>query len=272
MNGFGFYEKYVTLMGNLKDKPDRATPYKIDYLRKIIKDGKVYKFISFDGEPSLVRTKIDTLKQGKIWFSFYKTLNDETEFLINYDVNKIAMETGRSVSNVHLLINYFTQMYDVYSLTYECQDYMWKDYASNGNGICIEFSVGDYDYLYPVEYLDKENIDFNKMIISGINNGDFAFAIIPWVIKNPYNVTLNMDSTKEKEVRMLYCPYDLGEVNGGTIEMNIKERLGYKGIAKPYVDFDLSISKIIFGDKCNSKLIEELKSYLNTKGIGYTYL
>ncbi len=34
MNGFGFYEKYVTLMGNLRDKPDRTTPYKIDYLRK----------------------------------------------------------------------------------------------------------------------------------------------------------------------------------------------------------------------------------------------
>ena len=108
----GFYEKYVTLMDNLRDKPDRAAPYKIDYLRKTIKDGKVYKFISFDGEPSLIRTKIDTLKQGKIWFSFYKTLNDET---------------GRSISNVHLLINYFTEMYDVYSLTYECRDYMWKD-------------------------------------------------------------------------------------------------------------------------------------------------
>ena len=48
MNGFGFYEKYVTLMGNLRDKPDRATPYKIDYLRETIKNGKVYKFISFD--------------------------------------------------------------------------------------------------------------------------------------------------------------------------------------------------------------------------------
>lgn len=101
---------------------------------------------------------------------------------------------------------------------------------------------------------------------------DFAFAIIPWVIKNPYNVTLNMDSTKEKEVRMLYCPYDLGEVNGGTIEMNIKERLGYKGIAKPYADFDLNISKIIFGNKCKNQMIEELKSYLNAKGISYTYL
>lgn len=104
MNGFGFYEKYVTLMGNLRDKPNRSTPYKINYLRKTIKSGKVYKFISFDGKPSLVRTKIDTLKQGKIWFSFYKTLNDETEFQINYDANKIAMKTGRSVSNVHLLI------------------------------------------------------------------------------------------------------------------------------------------------------------------------
>lgn len=272
MNGLGFYEKYVTLMGNLRDKPDRATPYKIEYLRKTIKNGKVYKFISFDGEANLVRAKIDTLMRGKIWFSFYKTLNDETEFQINYDANKIAMQTGRSVSNVHLLINYFTEMYDVYSLTYEYQDYMWKDYASNGNGICIEFSVGDYDYLYPVEYLEKENIDFDKMIISGINNGDFAFAIIPWVIKNPYNITLNMDSTKEKEVRMLYCPYDYGEVNGGTIEMNIKERSGYSGIAKPYVDFGLNISKIILGDKCNSELIKELKVYLNANGINYTYL
>lgn len=71
---------------------------------------------------------------------------------------------------------------------------------------------------------------------------------------------------------MLYCPYDFGEVNGGTIEMNIKERLGYKGIAKLYADFDLNIPKIIFGNKCNNQMIEELKSYLNAKGISYTYL
>lgn len=272
MSRLGFYEKYVMLMGNLRDKPDKATPYKIDYLRKAIRDGKVYKFISFDEEENLVRTKINTLKQGKIWFSFYKTLNDETEFQINYDATKIAMKTRRSVSNVHLLINYFTEMYDVYSLTYEYHNYMWKDYASNGNGICIEFNVEDYDYLYPVEYLEKENIDFDQMIISGISNGDFAFSIIPWVIKNPYNITLNMDSTKEKEVRMLYCPYDFGEVNGGKIEMNIKERLGYNGIAKPYVDFGLNISKIVLGDKCDSELIKELKEYFNANEIDYTYL
>lgn len=272
MSKVGFYEEYVKLMGNLRDKPDRATPYKTEYLKKIICKGKVYKFISFEGESALIRKKVDTLKQGKIWFSFYKTLNDKTEFQINYDVNIIALKTGRTIDNINLLINYFTEMYDVYSLTCEYQDYMWKDYASNGNGICIEFEVGDYEHLYPVQYQEKSEIDFNEMIISGINNGDFAFAIIPWVIKDPYNKTVEIDSTKEKEVRILYCPYDLGEVNGGRLEMNIKERLGYKGIAKPYIDFGLKISKVVFGDKCSDELCHELEEYFESSQIRYSYL
>lgn len=267
-----FYEEYVKLMGDLRDKTDRATPYKIEYLKKIISKGKVYKFISFEGEATLTKIKVDTLKQGRIWFSFYKTLNDKTEFQINYDAEKVALKTGRSVADVKLLINYFTEMYDVYSLTYKYQDYMWKDYASNGNGICIEFEVVDYDYLYPVQYQEKSEIHFDEMIISGINNNDFAFAIIPWVIKNPFNRTAEMDSTREKEVRILYCPYDLGEVNGGRLEMNIKERLGYKGIAKPYKDFGLKISKVILGDKCSDKLYRELEKYFVSNKIEYTYL
>lgn len=258
-------------MGNLKNQPDRATHYKIDYLKKIIRNNKVYKFISLDNESS-ARTRIDTLKRGEIWFSYYKILNDKTEFQISYKVKKISRKTGRTTDNVNLLINFLTEMYDVYSLTYEYQNYMWEDYASNGNGICIEFNVGDYDYLYPVEYLEKANIDFDKIIISGIKNGNTTLSIIPWVIKNPYNRTANIDSTKEKEVRILYCPYDLGEVNGGRIEMNIKERMGYKGIAKPYADFGLSISKVIIGNKCNRELRYELESYFNSKGIAFTYL
>ena len=267
----GFYENYVNLMGNLTE-PDRATPYKINYLKKIIKKDKVYKFISFEGDASLVRTKIETLKQGKIWFSFYKTLNDETEFYMNYNAKKISQITGRSTNSVHLLVNYLTEMYDVYSLTYEYQKSMWQDYAAGGNGICIEYNVGDYDYLYPVEYLEKTDIDFEQMIISAITGKNLALAIIPWVIKNPVNITANMDSTKEKEVRMLYCPYDLAELNSGRVEMNIKERLHYKGIAKPYTDFELSVSKIVIGNKCCYDTVKELEIFCDANGISYTYL
>ncbi len=264
-----FYEKYVHLCGNLKDKPDRATPYKIDYLKSIIKNGKVYKFIAFNGDNLLTEAKLKTLKAGKIWFSFYKALNDDTEFEIRYNADKVSKATGRSRDNVDLLVNFLTELYDVYSLSYEYQDYMWDIYAANGNGICIEFDVGDYEYLYPVEYTEKLNIDFNQMVISGINELNPALSIVPWVIKNPFNISANIDSTKEKEVRILYCPYDIGELNFGIIQENIKEKLGYQGIEKPYSDFKLKISKVIMGEKCNKNIADDLKRYFTKNNIPY---
>lgn len=267
VSSLGFYDEYLKLMGNLKDKPDLATPYKIEYLKNIIRDGKVYKFISFEENADI---KINTLLDGKIWFSFYKILNDETEFEIDYKVKKVVGKTGYKKEYIDLIVNYLTEMYDVYSLTYMYQEYMWEDYAANGNGICVEFEVGDYDYLYPVEYCDKSKIDFTRMVVSALKQSGMELSIIPWVVKNPYNQTSDMDSTREKEVRMLYCPYDLAEFNGGTIAYNIKERKDYKGIAKPYEDFKLKIVKVIIGDKCREEYVSELQNHFDVQGINYT--
>ena len=60
MYGIGFYDEYLKRMGNLKDKSDMATPYKIEYLKKIIKNNKVYKYISFQENADI---KIQTLKR-----------------------------------------------------------------------------------------------------------------------------------------------------------------------------------------------------------------
>ena len=68
---------------------------------------------------------------------------------------------------------------------------------------------------------------------------------------------------------MLYCPYDLAEFNGGTIAYNIKERKGYKGIAKTYEDFKLKIAKVIIGDKCRVEHVSELQKYFDVHGINY---
>lgn len=145
----------------------------------------------------------------------------------------------------------------------------WYNYAVNGNGICIEFDVGNYEYLYPIEYVEKLNVDFDQMVISAINESDMALSIIPWVIKNPYNQCANIDSTKEKEVRILYCPYDNGEVNCGIIQKDIKEQLRYRGIEKPYSDFKLEISKVIIGENCNKEIADDLKRYFAKNGILY---
>lgn len=271
MKELEFYDRYVKLLGNLRDIPDRATPFKIDYLKRIIKNNKVYKFISFDCDSEKISSKINTLKQGKIWFAFYKLLNDKTEFEILYDIEYISKITGHNQEYINLLVNFVTQMYDVFSLSYEYHEYMWEDYAANGNGICIEFTVRNYDYLYPVEYIEKAKIDFNQMVINALQGDPRALSIIPWVIKNPYNFTENLDSTKEKEVRMLYSPFDKGELNLGKLEYNLKEKMGYKGIAELYKDFELKISNIIIGDKCNSAIANEIIEYSKENKIKYIF-
>ena len=181
MYGIEFYDEYLLHMGNLKNKLDLATPYKIEYLKTLIKNNKVYKFISFQEHSEI---KLKTLMEEKIWFSFYKTLNDDTEFQINYKIKKVVSKTGCSKDYIKLITNYLTEMYDVFSLTYSYEDYMWREYAAGGNGVCVEYNVGDYDFLYPVEYCDKSAIDFTQMIIEAIKNEGMALSIIPWVVKN----------------------------------------------------------------------------------------
>lgn len=268
MYGIGFYDEYLSRMGNLKNKLDLAIPYKIEYLKTLLKDNKVYKFISFKEHSEM---KLKTLKEEKIWFSFYKTLNDDTEFQINYKIEEVVSKTGCSKDYIKLITNYLTEMYDVFSLTYSYEDYMWREYASGGNGVCVEYNVGDFDFLYPVEYCDKSAIDFTQMIIAAIKNEGMALSIIPWVVKNSYNSNAGIDSTREKEVRILYCPYDLAEFNGGRVEYNIKERRGYKGIAKPLTDFKMTTSRIIIGNKCNQYMSSEIIRYADENHICYDF-
>lgn len=87
MYDMGFYDRFISSMGNLRDKPDMATPYKIGYLKQLIQEDKVYKFISFQENADV---KLKTLIEGKVWFSFYKILNDKTEFKIYYDMEEVV--------------------------------------------------------------------------------------------------------------------------------------------------------------------------------------
>lgn len=270
MGDMGFYEKYIELLGNvLKGIPDKATSYKIEYLKSIIYNNRVYKFIPLNES---ARIKLNTFKQEKIWFSFYKELNDDTEFEIIYNAKSIAQSAGVDVNYVNYFVNLLIQVYDIYSLTYDYQDYMWEKYAANGNGICIVYEVRDYDFLFPVEYIDKLEIEFNKMLVNVIKRSTLELAIIPWVIKNPFNRKANLDSTLEKEVRIFYEPFSNSELNYGKLQCNVKTRAGYKGIAKPFKDFGLSIEKVIIGNECECEIKEELITYLDEMNIKYEFL
>lgn len=110
----------------------------------------MYKFISFDENIKLNLNKLSCLKQGQLWFSYYRFLNDETEFDMKYDVNKVSDTTGIPIDNINFFISTIKEVYDVCSLTYSYNSYMWETYGNSGNGICLEFNVSDYDMLYPI--------------------------------------------------------------------------------------------------------------------------
>jgi len=254
-----FYDEYF------KKTNDEATEYKLKYLKSVVKNNTIYKFIQFDENYSLNNVKLNALKNEVLWFSYYKYLNDNTEFEINYDIIRVSRETNKSPEFIKYLFDIMVEVYDICSFTYEYHKYMWREYANYGNGICLIFYVNNLDVLFQIDYIEKNKIDFSSLIIKSLNNSfgsiDYndPMALLPFVVKNPYNGIL--DSTKEKEVRILYSPFDKEECNQGKVAPNIKTNVGHKGINVNYSDVGLSLKGIILGNKCESNMEKEIVKY-----------
>lgn len=251
-----FYNEYFKC-----NSIEEATRAKEQYLNGIIENKTIFKFIQF-GNEDLDRIKIETLDKEELWFCYYKNLNDPTEFEISYKIKKIVSRTGRTNDNIRKLIETIQQLYDVCSFTYEIDDLMWKEYGGNGNGICLKFQAQDYDYLYPIEYVEKQEINWTKLIIDSINRKqeygtlyNEPMSVLPWVLKNPMNGVL--DSRKEKEIRILHCPYD-HDFNDGLIYPQVKSKLKYIGENVKYKDKKLKLEEIIIGQNCESVLRKQI--------------
>jgi len=272
LNELTFYKKYFDC--SVKD----ATTYKIDFLNTIIKNGKIYKFIAFDSNKNLNKIKMNGIQNEVLWFSHYIYLNDKSEFEIKYNAKQISKYTNVSCSQIHYLIGIIKEMYDVCSFTYDYEQHMWRDYANDGEGICICYDVKDMDMLYPVEYVEKDKINFTSLIIQSIiqshsialsermKNID-PMSILPFVIKNPMNGELL--SYKEKEVRILYSAYDDGSLNQGVIYPNVKAEKQYRGSNMSYKDCGLKVNKIIIGNKCSNEIERKLVEVCTEKDYLY---
>ncbi|MEE0418447.1 MAG: hypothetical protein UDG86_00190 [Lachnospiraceae bacterium] len=260
-----FYREYY----NYSRK--KASDFKIVYLKSFIEKNKIYKFIAFDDNEKSNLRKLECLRRDMLWFSHYIYLNDKTEFEIKYDSKKVSRETGIREENIKFMVETMKEIYDVCSFSYKKEEYMWEAYANHKNGICIVFNVENYDMLYPVEYFNKDEIDYTSILINDysrpkqelLENGS-PMAELPFVTKNPMNG--DMKSYEEKEVRILKEPYEDSSFNNGVVRPYIKEDLGYKGQNISYTDCGLSVSRVIIGVNCNEKIANEIITDCNQKG------
>lgn len=261
----GFYREYY---GYSRKK---ASDFKIVYLKSLVEKNKIYKFIAFDDNEKLNMSKLESLKGDMLWFSHYIYLNDKTEFEIKYDSKKVSRETGMGEKNIEFLVETMKEIYDVCSFSHKKEEYMWEAYANHKNGICIVFNVDNYDMLYPVEYLNKDAIDYTTILINDYSRTQqelwenrSPMAELPFVTKNPMNG--DMKSYEEKEVRILMEPYGDSSFNNGFVRPYIKEDTGYKGQNISYANCGLSVSRVIIGENCNEKIANEIIIDCNQKG------
>lgn len=253
----GFYQDYD------KRKHSDLTQYKICFLKSVITDDTVYKFIAFDENEQLNLTKLECLKNNQLWFSYYKFLNDRTEFDIKYDILKTSSATGVPCEAIQFFIATMKEIQDVCSMTYSYNNYMWDAYGNYGNGICLIFKVTNYDMLYPVEYVDKNAVDYTDMLIELFNlppkelfDNGMKIAELPYVIKNPEND--GMKSYLEKEIRILTNPFDDGILNFGSIYPGVKNANNYKRRNVYYNKCGLAIDKIVIGKNCDKAIVNNI--------------
>lgn len=158
---------------------------------------------------------------------------------------------------------------------------MWDSYSNHGNGICLKMNVDDWDLLFPVDYIEKWKIDYNKILINSINYADRKLeisrselrndpmAILPFVIKNPQNG--EMSSIDEREVRILYPSFENGEFNHGIVFPNAKEAMNYMGCNVPLTWCNLTIQEIIIGNQCDEQLKNAVIKIAEEAKINYSY-
>lgn len=150
-----------------------------------------------------------------------------------------------------ILFSTINEMNDISCFTYDPSNFMWQEYANNGNGFCMEFDLKDSDKFFPVIYLDKDKLDYTNDIIKSFKDKkpDFKtiskLAILPWVTKD-------FKYQKEHELRFLCGDIYNDEQGpmGGRIAPGKKKLLGYKGIEYSFEYAGLVLKKVNIGPNC----------------------
>lgn len=233
--------------------------FKDRFIRSMMKNGKIYKFVAFTSDENLNSKKLIMLQNHQFWASCYDYFEDKREVLRPYNKYKVQCSTRISQNQLDFFFSTVNEMNDISCFTYDPSNFMWQEYANNGNGFCMEFDLEDSDKFFPVIYLDKDKLDYTNEIIKSFKSKVFdskiirKLAILPWVTKD-------FQYQKEHELRFLCGDIYDDEQGpmGGRIASGKKKLLGYKGIEYSFDYAGLVLKKVTIGPNCakGKELIE----------------
>lgn len=256
-------------------KTKEMSAFKDKYLKEKT-NGYIYKFVSFSNSSLENEKRLQSLQSKALWFGCPWTMNDPTEFFIPQNRQDFVSVKEKKLFDFQM--SYLFEMYNLCSFANECDNYMWQEYGNNGNGFCLCFAVEDFDWFYPVEYVDdKDNYSFVDLWRKGNDQKDKVYgeipniplAYLPYVIKDKINKGTGKNSEREKEIRAIYCTFSEDEENEGVLVPGYKKRNNIRGNNVDWDKLKIDLVRITIGDQCCKECKERLKNIASNMKVKY---
>lgn len=248
--------------------------YKNSYLKEIT-NNRIYKFIQFTDDEQCNASKLQSIYNGNLWFGCFWTMNDPTEFSMKRRGYEFKSRYEKWLYDFQ--VAHIQEMYTLCSFTSCINETMWSEYANEGNGCCLCLHVRDFDWFYPVEYIDKKSkYSFVPMWREALVateqdwNGEIpniTLALAPYFFKDRVNRRTGQDSSKENEIRAIFCAFTEDELNSGVLVPGYKKEHGIRGNNVSWFDLNLELEQIIIGETCSSRYIDGLQKYGKREGV-----
>lgn len=85
---------------NFKLNSEDAVIHNERYIRTLLKNNMLYKFISFTDNDELNNIKLKCIINDTVWMSHYNFFEDSTELKIPIDKYKVSQNTNRTLENI----------------------------------------------------------------------------------------------------------------------------------------------------------------------------
>lgn len=234
---------------------------------------KVYKYFSLGEDEELNKTKLNTIRDKKVYLAQLSDMNDPFEGKAFFYDNKKLCKYERLAHCDGRLIDDFSDYSRITSFTGESVNSMpmWAHYASNHSGFCVEYDTNKNVHLrsclFPVQYTDKRiditNImdavakdlceSIEKNIRNNIKQTKTSNLILVW-IGIYYSCIKHKSWSYEKEIRCLVgkndpkSPYIEAIPSAIYIGMNCNE-LKKKELFDIAYELDIPLYQMVFDDK-----------------------
>jgi len=190
--------------------------------------------------------KFQALEDNLLWMPTFNNLNDPFEFKAFY-LNKQSLEDhGWHISELERFLKGIKGLFLLACFSQNLTNNipMWAHYANNHKGFCVEYTITDPKYLYPISY-EVERIaissSITKMISKFSSYGEKEIPENDPELRLYFNIMYHMTVMKhksweyEKEYRAIYYNQTAQKIGNNV----------------PLSDLGLEVSSIYVGADCD---------------------